>query len=248
MLSTRLIHLANASEHHAHDHHQLVFSLQGKAAFEVDGQGGEVSASSACLVPSSAEHTFEGLGRNDMLIIDLAKTHPHISDQLFERPLYPQLDPDFLLLLGYVQAELNKPLNHHLLQNAIGYLVIQALHCRLFGAQLLQSMQRLNLERIESYMQQHLSRKIHVAELAQLAHLSVGHFYLCFKQSTGQTPQQFLLQRRLEKALFLLQETMQPISQIAEQCGFSNQSALTRLITRHFSLSPKQLRLRHISH
>ena len=55
MLTARLACLDNQAHEHAHDYHQLVLSLSGRAEFEVDGCGGEVCRMRACLVPGDAE-------------------------------------------------------------------------------------------------------------------------------------------------------------------------------------------------
>lgn len=49
MLNARLLRLDDQAHEHAHDYHQLVLSLSGSAAFEVDGAGGEVFRMRACL-------------------------------------------------------------------------------------------------------------------------------------------------------------------------------------------------------
>ena len=56
MLTARLACLDNQAHEHAHDYHQLVLSLSGRAEFEVDGCGGEVCRMRACLVPVSYTH------------------------------------------------------------------------------------------------------------------------------------------------------------------------------------------------
>ena len=68
MLNARLLRLDDQAHEHAHDHHQLVLSLSGRAEFEVNGRGGEVCRMRACLVPGDAEHQFAGVGDNRMLI------------------------------------------------------------------------------------------------------------------------------------------------------------------------------------
>jgi len=71
MLQARVIRLDEQAHEHAHDHHQLVMSLVGRAEFEVGGRGGEVCRMRACLVPGDAAHQFAGMGDNRMLILDL---------------------------------------------------------------------------------------------------------------------------------------------------------------------------------
>ena len=69
MLQARLLCLDNQAHEHAHDYHQLVLSLAGRAEFEVNGAGGEVCRMRACLVPGDADHQFAGMGENRMLIL-----------------------------------------------------------------------------------------------------------------------------------------------------------------------------------
>ena len=52
MLSTRLLCLDDQAHEHAHDHHQLVLSLSGRAEFEVNGRGGEVADSPTARSPA----------------------------------------------------------------------------------------------------------------------------------------------------------------------------------------------------
>ena len=109
MLSTRLLCLDDQAHEHAHDHHQLVLSLSGRAEFEVNGRGGEVCRMRACLVPGDAEHQFAGVGDNRMLILDLNEQDTPEADlallaELFETPRYPALDADFQNLLSYAGA------------------------------------------------------------------------------------------------------------------------------------------------
>ena len=76
MYNARLLRLDDQAHEHAHDHHQLVLSLSGRAEFEVGGRGGEVCQMRACLVPGDAGHQFAGVGDNRMLILDLAEPFP----------------------------------------------------------------------------------------------------------------------------------------------------------------------------
>lgn len=247
MLHTRLLCLDNQAHEHAHEYHQLVLSLTGRAEFEVNGAGGEVCRMRACLVPGDAEHQFAGKGDNRMLIIDLDERSDREEDRallarLFDSPRYPVLDADFHKLLDYAGAELARYGSDPQLARALGGVLLQALHLRLFGEARRPAAGPLDVERLDAHIRRNLARRISVAELAQVACLSPSHFHVQFKDSLGVTPHQYLLQTRLDHASRLLRDSPLPLVRIAEECGFSSQSALTTAMRRYLGLTPKRLR------
>lgn len=247
MLTARLACLDNQAHEHAHDYHQLVLSLSGRAEFEVDGCGGEVCRMCACLVPGDAEHQFAGMGDNRMLILDLDERDTSPEDlsllaELFESPRYPTLDADFQNLLSYAGAELARYGSDPHLARALGGVLLRALHLRLFGERGRSAVAGLDIGRLDAYIVEHLARRITVIELAQVACLSPSHFHAQFKDSVGLTPHQYLLKTRLDHAARLLRESPLPLVRIAEECGFSSQSALTTAMRRYLGLTPKRLR------
>lgn len=247
MLNARLLRLDDQTHQHAHDYHQLVMSLSGRAEFEVNGSGGEVCRMRACLVPGDADHGFAGMGDNRMLILDLDEQDTPSEDlellhRLFEAPRYPALDADFQHLLSYAGAELERFGSDSILARSLGGVLLRALHLRLFGEQRRQPQGALDLQRLDGYIEEHLARRISVAELAQVMCLSPSHFHAQFKDSVGLTPHQYLLKTRLDRASRLLRESGLPLIRIAEECGFSSQSALTNSMRRYLGLTPKRLR------
>ncbi|MFZ6046837.1 helix-turn-helix domain-containing protein [Pseudomonas sp. CR3202] len=247
MLDARLLRLDDQAHHHAHDHHQLVLSLAGRAEFEVDGRGGEVCRMRACLVPGDAGHQFAGMGDNRMLILDLDGQGTSAEDldmlgRLFETPRYPELDADFQNLLNYAGAELARYGSDPLLARSLGGILLRALYLRLFGEARRRPAGSLDMERLDDYIRDNLARRISVAELAQVACLSPSHFHAQFKDGMGLTPHQYLLKTRLDRAARLLRESDRPLVRIAEECGFSSQSALTTAMRRYLGLTPKRLR------
>ena len=98
------------------------------------------------------------------------------------------------------------------------------------------------MQRLDGYIADNLARRISVAELAHVACLSPSHFHAQFKDSVGLTPHQYLLKARLDRATRLLRGSGLPLVRIAEECGFSSQSALTTAMRRYLGLTPKRLR------
>lgn len=83
---------------------------------------------------------------------------------------------------------------------------------------------------------------ISLMELAQECHLSVTHFVRGFRRSTGMSPHQWLLARRIDKAKLLLVESDHALAHIALECGFSSQSHFNAAFKCSTNVSPGRWR------
>lgn len=98
------------------------------------------------------------------------------------------------------------------------------------------------LSQVLDYIQAHLAQEIRLVDLAALLGISQFHFSHLFKQTTGQSPYQYLLQQRIEQAKQLLQQTDQSILEIALLCGFNSHSHLSKQFRQLTSLTPSAYR------
>ncbi|CAM3663644.1 HTH-type transcriptional activator RhaR [Vibrio aerogenes CECT 7868] len=80
------------------------------------------------------------------------------------------------------------------------------------------------LARIKEFVAASLSKPLQLSDLSELVSLSEYHFARMFKQSTGITPHQYVMQQRLNQARILLQHSGASLTEIALQCGFSSSS------------------------
>jgi AraC family transcriptional regulator len=92
------------------------------------------------------------------------------------------------------------------------------------------------------YMNDHLDENVSLASIAAELHMSQYYFCRLFKQSTGMTPHQYLIQQRIERAKQLLRLPELTITQIAQECGFANPSHLAKYFRLHTGVSPQQFR------
>jgi AraC family transcriptional regulator len=100
--------------------------------------------------------------------------------------------------------------------------------------------QKLRL--IVEYIDSKLAENIALQALADVAQLNLFHFIRAFKQSTGASPHQFVLSKRIERARALLKTTELPVAQVALECGFSNQSHFTAAFHRATGVTPALFR------
>ena len=93
--------------------------------------------------------------------------------------------------------------------------------------------------RILSLIEERLPEKISVKEMAREVGLSESHFSRTFKHITGETPHQFALRLRLERAsAALARSSSVGIASIAAECGFFDQSHFTREFRKKFGITP----------
>ncbi|HZR44732.1 MAG TPA: AraC family transcriptional regulator [Ktedonobacteraceae bacterium] len=88
----------------------------------------------------------------------------------------------------------------------------------------------------------HLSEDLSLEVLAQQVGFSPYHFTRLFREATGETPHQFVQRQRVERAKKLLRDSDVPLAHVALECGFANQSHLTRVLKRHLHLTPRVYR------
>src|SRR5262249_48164123 len=98
------------------------------------------------------------------------------------------------------------------------------------------------LRRVTEFIEENLERDLSLGEIAQAVELSPFHFARSFKQTTGVTPIQFLMQRRIEAAKRLLAESELPIVEIGLRVGLKNQSHFTTLFRKFTALTPRSYR------
>lgn len=96
---------------------------------------------------------------------------------------------------------------------------------------------------IELILREH-GRALPVAELAAAVALSPSQFRRAFKRRFGVTPHAYLRQVRINAACELLATTDRPISDVAADTGFCDQSHLTNELVRHAGLPPRRYRER----
>ena len=84
-----------------------------------------------------------------------------------------------------------------------------------------------------------------VRALARAAHLSPAHFSREFRRAFGETPHQYLLTRRLERAAELLRNTDHSVADVCLAVGLSSVGSFTTSFRRTFGLSPTAYRSAH---
>jgi AraC family transcriptional regulator len=100
------------------------------------------------------------------------------------------------------------------------------------------------IRRAQDFIRENLTNGISLKQIAEAAgDISTYHFSRLFKQATGSSPYQFLIECRILTAQQLLRTKRElSLGEIAFRCGFADQSAFTRCFRERTGLTPKRYR------
>jgi AraC-like DNA-binding protein len=87
--------------------------------------------------------------------------------------------------------------------------------------------------------------ELDVSTLARAAHLSPAHFSREFRRTFGETPHQYLLMRRMERAAALLRNTDRSVADVCLTVGLRSVGSFTTMFRRTFGASPTAYRAAH---
>ena len=98
------------------------------------------------------------------------------------------------------------------------------------------------LQPVIDHIRDHYPQNISVSELSKIVHVCDDHLIRIFKAATNKTPTRYIMDLRLEEAMKLLVSTELSVTEIADQCGFSNSCYMDRLFKRHLHVTPMEYR------
>lgn len=97
------------------------------------------------------------------------------------------------------------------------------------------------LKNVIEYCNEIEHHTISLGGMAEEACLSMFHFVRMFKRSIGITPHQFILQRKIERAVQLLKQQKMPLNEIAYTLGFTDYAHFSNAFKRYTGFSPKKI-------
>lgn len=100
-------------------------------------------------------------------------------------------------------------------------------------------------KRVLDFVAANFGKPVQIEDMAREAGLSASHFSRLFKKVIGDSPYQFLMRYRVERACEMLAGSTRSLIDIALACGFSDQPHLTRIFKQVRGETPKAFRARH---
>lgn len=259
------VHSYSASRNtwHSHNSYELVFLLNGTNVYEFSGKALELSGGSFLIIPPRQRHRGLYNVRMPSTVCGIA-FNPQCHNALHLTP-YTRTDLDWIAqrlnegsatihkmsaelrqIVWSIHQGLRKHAGDRTRPLALPKLRLLACTAILEAARLSNEIFQSGSNRLVSsvlqYMDEHCTDSMQVDDFVRKSGYSRARFFQIFRQSTGMTPNDYLLRLRIGKASKLLQQTTQSITEIAFKLGFSSSQYFCNVFRKYTNLTPRAFR------
>lgn len=219
-------------ERHTHPYHELVYCLEGEGTVELGNREIPFSAGNYYITCAGTQHVEKDT-RTTRIIYFYFDTS---MEPAFEG-VYTDFDGSVLAGVKRLlrESQKNFPLKEEMLQSLIIQILIEAQ--RAADPNTVETAFSALLQ----YINENIEQNVDFRRLAVQQNYSYDRFRHIFKTYTGQSPHQYVIGARIEKAKFLL--TLHPrasFTAISLNCGFSSPSQFSNSFRSRVGMSPTQ--------
>lgn len=131
------------------------------------------------------------------------------------------------------------PLFEAKMQEMLALLALENPQTHLAGQ--IHALAQANSSNLPHFLETHFDKALSVEDYANLTGRSLSSFRRDFKRHFGQSPQQWLIQKRMEKAHQLLSQGKWQVQEVAAQVGYEHLSHFTKAFKKQFQITPSAL-------
>ena len=254
---------------HTHNFAELIIITRGGGSHWIDGSAYPVAAGDIFLIQDNTEHYFQE--RHDLEMYNIMFDNSYLKEHLrslrslsgfnaffiFE-PLFRRrhafmsrlhLAPESMLkmrgLLNSMLSEVRDSRPGSDLMMLSRVLEIFVMIAREYSRSSNSKVQTLfRLGEVISRMENNYRENWTVARLAKIAAMAPSTFLPVFREATGSSPIDYLLNLRLTKAAEMLLKDDCAISEVAANCGFRDSNYFSRQFRKFYNCSPRDYRKR----
>jgi AraC family transcriptional activator of pobA len=236
----QLVRAENSAIHlHKHSVHEMVYYCIGSGRTTIGGKTYEYRPGDFSIIHAEVEH--DEIRRTETRVIFLGFS-PSDGSPLPPTGLYT--DPG-RIVFGHLQEmamEMQSKRNLYLLKMdtllQLALIEIDRMHQADTPPD--------NEERLAQtirYIHQYYPDRVNLAQLAKMTNYSYDHFRHLFKQHTGETPMNYIIKLRIDKAKHMLLRQQASTTQVALECGFASLSHFSNAFKKLTGKSPREFAL-----
>lgn len=232
---------------HSHDFYELLFVCDGEGKIYLDGNYFDIKQGHAFIIPPYQEHYEITLPNKSISFRSVAFIG---LNEFFLNNLFYDIQSEYDKIVAIIdelfsESECNADNNSLYCQNLAENLIIHLLRKTKVTSDTSPSQENklfFSIIQIQKYIDNNFNSNLTVENLAVLACLSTDHFIRSFKNLTGQTPRQYIIQKRLDAALTSLTYTDKSVKAICYEIGFSDINNFIRKFKHMTGLAPNEFR------
>ena len=260
VFAMKVVHYADEKiPKHCHDYYELVVIQNGDGGHFIDGKSTRLFHGNVLLIKPGQIHTYTDFSHLTLLTFMF---HPEIignyENELnmiegFRLIFDNQKEPELLMLDDMTISRLNtlveQMLNEQLTFSpgyrlAMSLMFLEALllisrECRIIRNP---SVKNLKIASVISYLDKNYDKDLSLKKLALIAGMSQTNFRRDFKEKTGKSPIQHLLNLRIQKASEMLSSCSLSLADVALKVGFQSTNYFVRQFTKIMGTTPGSYR------
>jgi AraC-like DNA-binding protein/mannose-6-phosphate isomerase-like protein (cupin superfamily) len=207
---------------HAHDHFQVLWTLDGRLELEVEGRGAALDAGQGHVLHPGERHDFESRAGSRCLVFDTA------DPRWAALPRAPRHAHAVNHLAAYLGAALDDGLP---LASTLGPALLAQAWGGLPAAPLTRVRRGVDWAALGLWLEDRLAKPLTAARIAEQVHLSESQLRARCLEELGLSPMQWVRERRLARAAALRAAGLS-VAEAARQSGYDSPSALTAAMKR----------------
>lgn len=230
------------------DYHRLYFVAEGDAQVTYNDQTQSIVAGHTYLFPTTRQFRYSCPSHLRLLNVCFKMTLENGLDALALHPFHlvvPIMDPTTTLhMMTEIDAQVQKSSFANQLSVRGKILSLLGPHFQAVDTDMVRQ-RRKDMQRLAPalrHIEQNLQTGVLVGDLPSLAAMSRSYFAKIFVQTFEMSPQDYIRKQRIELVKRELRLSSQPISNLAEDLGFSSASHMSREFKHHTGYPPKQFR------
>lgn len=254
---------------HYHDFYELIYIMEGEFSSLIEDRAVRMRKGDFLLIDKNVMHKYHPTERkmdssrriilwiSDQMLMELAEGEPLLTEcflgvgpKLYHFPIYyEEILRGFLMKLAMSEildgtdtqsSGIRKVMDRGNLSLFFGYLNVL---CK--REEYLSSTQEIVghplVEQVTGYIEAHISAEITVEDVAEAVHMSKYYFLRKFKEITGMTVHNFIVNKRIISACQVMSEG-KSITESWQQTGFADYSSFLRNFRKIYGISPREYR------
>ncbi len=225
------------------DDFYLMYIVNGQLNLEINGKVHAVNPGGLAIFPPNHKYKYNGNPPTHYLYVHFTGSY---ADRFLKECGFNDLpcviEGEFSL---EIQSMFNKLIDTFLYNEPL------AIHaCALILQEIIldvakRELDKANISPLKSsltYIHSFYTNKIDIPHLAKIENLSNSRYVTVFRKQMGKSPNEYIIDLRIQFAKNLIKNTNMSIRQISERVGYTDQYFFSRLFKKHVGISPQKYR------